>query len=337
MINTINQKPRSSEAQKSKESNLWIATLRGLAALLVFISHREINLSYDALFIIGRIGVVIFFLITGYLTYKSREKRNWKQYAFNRFLRMYPEFWILLLIHIVCTGLSNYSVQEVITNLTLFNEFLGYDCILGASWMMPIQVCFFFLFAVCSSLLNSRYHFPAIVLLGIGSIISGILRHTTGIPFPTAFALLLMVSFLGLSYFSFQHGRIKKKTFFIQILVFEVFLLVSTFLSYENWLSYLIAYNSGFIVFFLARKANLKIKAFIELGKIGFPFFLGASTPFILLQRITGKSFDQSTLYIIAVQFILALTYAYIITRFIEKPILKWGKTIEATLKNENI
>lgn len=77
----------------------WISSLRGLLVLLVFISHLELSfISTDLLFVIGRIGVVGFFLISGYLALISVQKRTTKEFYFNRFLRIYPMFWILLLI-----------------------------------------------------------------------------------------------------------------------------------------------------------------------------------------------------------------------------------------------
>ena len=54
----------------------WIASLRGLSALFVFFSHLTfLPVNGDALFVIGRVGVTCFFLITGYLVIQSRIKR----------------------------------------------------------------------------------------------------------------------------------------------------------------------------------------------------------------------------------------------------------------------
>ena len=50
----------------------WLASLRGLAAFLVFVSHlNNISVNSQVLFIIGRMGVVAFFLITGELDLHS--------------------------------------------------------------------------------------------------------------------------------------------------------------------------------------------------------------------------------------------------------------------------
>ena len=129
----------------------WISTLRGIAALLVFISHLYLVNGTSMGFIIGRIGVVWFFLITGYLSHDSRKSKSGKQYLFNRFVRMYPVYWILLLTYYIVTLFfsdTHASIISLLFNMTLFEEFLGLDCILGGSWMMPIQIAYFIIIGI---------------------------------------------------------------------------------------------------------------------------------------------------------------------------------------------
>lgn len=74
----------------------WLASLRGLMVFLVFFSHlTELPIDKDILFVFGRIGVAGFFLMSGFLAVRSVESRSLKQFAFNRFMRLYPIFWIL--------------------------------------------------------------------------------------------------------------------------------------------------------------------------------------------------------------------------------------------------
>ena len=65
----------------------WIESLRGVAVILVFISHLYLINGTHFGFVIGRIGVVIFFLLTGFLSIRSRKRRTGKQYFFNRFIK----------------------------------------------------------------------------------------------------------------------------------------------------------------------------------------------------------------------------------------------------------
>ena len=49
--------------------------------------------------------------------------------------------------------------------------------------------------------------------------------------------------------------------------------LYSDGLSYVNAISYLVAYNIGFVLFWCWHKFDLSNRLSIELGKVGFTFF----------------------------------------------------------------
>lgn len=200
----------------------WIESLRGIAALFVFISHLDYISGTPAGFIIGRIGVVLFFLISGYLAIGSRQKKTRVQYGFNRFSRMYPVYWIILILTFTLGHLLDrqyrFSIKDLILNMTLFHEFLGSECIIGASWMMPIQVCFFVSITVFNADFWTKQYLKLKTQLRIGtlefvtiglllcSIGTGYLRYRTGFPFPSAFFLLMTVAFLGLYWKKLEVG-----------------------------------------------------------------------------------------------------------------------------------
>lgn len=319
----------------------WIASIRGIAALLVFLSHLPIDLPYDIKFIIGRIGVVVFFMITGYLTIQSRGSKNTKQYLFNRFMRMYPVYWILLIL----TWLLNYnedgSIVNLIANATLFQEFLGFECIIGASWMMPIQVCYFILIAIIgvnifirkSGKENNKLKM-IIILFSIFSIFSGIIRRYMEIPFPTAFFLLMFIAFLGIAYNYYIERNISKKEIWSYWIIFEISMIISTLLSYKDmFVAYIIAYNLGIALFVLAKQIKLNLQLAKKLGEIGFTFFLGADVPYKLLSNFID--FQSSTVMLITgciLKFVFAICLAVLITKYIEKPLLKASKKIERKL-----
>lgn len=186
-----------------KHNGKQIATLRGIAVLMVFFSHLNLNLSKELLFISGRIGVVLFFLISGLLAYSSRYKKSLKQYIFNRFCRMYPVYWLLLILACI-TFEKQFSIMQVLTNFTLFQEFLGHKSILGASWMMPIQIIFFIfigiygvksLFAQVNIKSLSLANIEVImVITSLLTILCGALRYFTNKPWPTAIFLYQLYS-----------------------------------------------------------------------------------------------------------------------------------------------
>ena len=284
----------------------------------------------NLLFTIGRVGVTIFFLITGYLTYTSYKRRTGMQYLVNRLFRMYPEYWALLSVAFIFQ-IKSVSIPCWVANITLFNEFMGYGNILVASWMMPIQICFFvFIFFVGKYVAKSNAPKYWILFWGMVSLGAGYLRYITGKPIPTAFPLLFLVALLGIEFFIQENDKIQKMDIMCCLGVFEAVLIVSTKLSYDNWLYYVIAYNIGIVLFVFMSKQEWKSKLLIKLGEIGFPFFLCFDIIFSIMSRWELCEENQYMSPIACViHFVLSLIFAVIVTKWIEKPILRYGKALE--------
>ena len=280
----------------------------------------------DLLFIIGRIGVAGFFLISGYLAVTSLDRRNARQFLLNRFMRIYPVYWFLLLINFLLS--NNVGFKEFVWNLTLFEEFVGYEAMIGSSWMLPIMVLFFLLLLI---LKNGRKANGLFYITCVGSIVIGILRYMTGKPFPTALCLLMCVGLMG--YMQKQSNQLLNKELIRNLLLFEVNIVIASALSYGDkvyW--YFIAYNLAFVVYFLFQKYNWAFRLFDKLGELGFTFFLGASIPIKLIALFYPTITDLNCWVFVLVKFVLAVAFSYVITTRGEKPLLAWGKRMEKNL-----
>ena len=151
----------------------------------------------NLLFTIGRVGVTIFFLITGYLTYTSYKKRTGMQYLVNRLFRMYPEYWALLIVAFMFQ-IKSVSIPCWVANITLFNEFMGYGNILGASWMMPIQICFFvFIFFVGKYVMKSSAPKYWILFLGMVSLGGWLFEICYGKTYTNSVSIVILGCFTG--------------------------------------------------------------------------------------------------------------------------------------------
>nr|QIM10126.1 hypothetical protein Prevot485_2250 [uncultured Prevotella sp.] len=71
-----------------------------------------------------------------------------------------------------------------------------------------------------------------------------------------------------------------------------------------------------------------------KLGELGFTFFLGAGIPMCFLSRFIPATLSWNGYAVAMTQFILAIIFSYVITRWCEKPLLAWGKRIENIDKN---
>lgn len=304
----------------------WISSLRGLLVFLVFVSHLAIPIiSKDTLFVLGRIGVVGFFLISGYLAWTSVSRRTIKQFYFNRFIRIYPMYWILLLMLFLLS--DKYPLPEFLWNLTLFEEFVGCERIIGSSWMLPIMVIFFALLPFIKN--NSKKTEISWWLICAGCLIISILRFVSGKPFPTALCLLMCVGLLG-----FLDWQVDNKKLTSKILTFELLLVVCSYLSYgERVIYYFVAYNLGFAVYYIFKRRNFSIKVFDILGEQGFTFFLGASIPITVCFKLIPSIVNWEWYYCAFLQFVLTFLFSYILTQYCEKPMLRCCKDFEKKIK----
>ena len=127
--------------------------LRGLAALLVFISHSA-NLSLLPSFLgsgFGQIGVMIFFVLSGFLMShlyinKDFHRENVKSYALARIGRVFPLYFILLFISIL---ISKYFYTDFVYNFNASTELVRALTLVEAPyvfWTIPVEVQFYIVF-----------------------------------------------------------------------------------------------------------------------------------------------------------------------------------------------
>ncbi len=116
---------------KFKSQNL--TGIRAIAVLLVFTAHTPIR------HIIGDFGqeaVYIFFFLSAYLLTISLEKQNLKTFWNKRFWRIYPLYFILIII----LGFFNkYSIHDILLNLSFLQQ-LNNNFIIDVSWSLIIEV-----------------------------------------------------------------------------------------------------------------------------------------------------------------------------------------------------
>ena len=155
--------------------NPYFDYLRGISALLVLFFHWTTR--YDMLF--GHLGdypimvsrgsfaVLMFFLLSGYLSFRNIDKYQPKQFAKNRFFRLYPTYWICMVITAIIILLfmpnESVSIKDFFLNLTMLQMYLGADYIDGAYWTLSCEVLFYCLIIVVLLLKKGRYSMHVIL------------------------------------------------------------------------------------------------------------------------------------------------------------------------------
>ncbi len=124
------------------------------AALLVVLYHFISNQSTASEFPIlheftkfGYLGVPLFFIVSGFVIAISADNRGAFEFGISRFLRLYPTFWLCLFLT-VAVSLSfsgeTYTIFQILTNLTLLNEYFGTQNIDAVYWTLKAELRFYF-------------------------------------------------------------------------------------------------------------------------------------------------------------------------------------------------
>ncbi len=128
--------------------------LRGLAAVAVILGHwgeilaewtgsaglKAISFEY---FSAGRLGVVAFFCVSGFvIPFSFRGERPLLSFIISRFFRLYPAYWLSILLAVALTPFA-FSYRQIAANLTMAQHLLGEPDILGVYWTLIIELAFY--------------------------------------------------------------------------------------------------------------------------------------------------------------------------------------------------
>ncbi len=147
---------------------LHLDALRGLAALAVLINHccriaalragspemgeliRGLGIVH---FDLGRFGVVLFFMISGFvIPFSLKGDHALKHFAISRFFRLYPAYWLSLAAAIAVAALLDglhFPPLQIFANATMAAPLFRQEYISGVYWTLFIEVIFYL---VCATL-----------------------------------------------------------------------------------------------------------------------------------------------------------------------------------------
>ena len=170
-----------------------IDSLRAVAALLVVWLHfaqflRPIT-GADPWFLgflqaaprlvdFGRVGVIIFFAISGFVICRSfggpREGAG-KRFVIRRLCRLYPAYWVSMLGGVWVWWLCGYRLTGpmLAANATMGPMFLGQDCLIGVYWTLHVELIFY---ALCLCLHRTRWLEWPWTLTAVAIALAGISR-----------------------------------------------------------------------------------------------------------------------------------------------------------------
>ncbi len=274
----------------------WVDSLRGLAAIFVFISHlvlfQHTFSPFSSYFIkpveildLGKVGVVAFFMISGFVIPGSLEKQSTGRFVINRIFRLYPVYWISILV-VIALSPSIFAIKQILINLTMMQRMLGTADIEMVYWTLQVELIFYVICLVLyyfNKLFNERINSIIILLLLSLSMIGSLVRYFVGIKVPVMLSTSLCIMFLGLYFYQVMRNitQYRLSKFHLFLLTFSIAYIPICFFAYirltadnEIWWRFALGHISGIFLFMVFQLRSIKSPILLYLGKISYSVYL---------------------------------------------------------------
>jgi len=178
--------------------------LRGLAVLIVFISHaaNEGLLPYFFGHGFGQIGVMIFFLLSGFLMahlYISEDfnRVNVRKYILARIGRVVPLYFMVVFLSVLVSIYEPDFVFNLTDSSTVFRALAFIDAPY-IFWTIPVEVQFYFIFIGFWFIYKKNYRPTVLVLFFVLTLVPSIFLYAMYFKMPHIISLYSPAFFLGL-------------------------------------------------------------------------------------------------------------------------------------------
>jgi peptidoglycan/LPS O-acetylase OafA/YrhL len=224
----------------NKERFYEIDALRGIAAFSVCLFHF-------GEFRLGCVGVDLFFVISGFVIFLSiNSSHNLRNFWLSRIIRLYPTYWLSIVLAIFCSYLlnypiPNYSITNIIGNLTMLQPIFRAENFSGVFWTLYVELLFYLAISLIW-IINKFKNIESIIIVSLvlTAIINGL--HLTVLKEDVGFTRFFVITrflvplishiqffFAGIIFYLIYYQSININRIFILI-----FTLVSTSLSHKD-------------------------------------------------------------------------------------------------------
>ncbi|WP_225768496.1 acyltransferase [Inquilinus sp. Marseille-Q2685] len=333
-------------APTAKARLTYIDSLRGIAALLVVLMHNiqpiatgpVRTLIYDIVDP-GKVGVVVFFAISGFVIPFSFSKgpAPLRRFAISRLFRLYPAYWLSMvsyLVLLVAAGTTLPSLTTILANVTMIQAALGQPNVLGVYWTLFIEVLFYVLCAAAFAvglLRAPRFTLCASLAWLAVAIVFALARHFLERKVPVAIPLSLSIMFWGTLWREAIASRSEMhRRYAVWMLgAYVVIIPIVSLLAYdidlgleENWIRYLISYLAALAIFVtLTTVIRLSGRFSVLLGAISYSLYLFHVHARDAVELALSLA-DLHSIPLIAVPLSIftALLLAWVIFKLVERP-----------------
>jgi peptidoglycan/LPS O-acetylase OafA/YrhL len=181
--------PKPAKPSSTRTSRLaWLDALRGIAALFVVFDHltayvlQPVNSAVLKVFDPGLFGVLLFFLISGYIVPASLERKgSIRSFWISRVFRLFPLYFTVIGAVLVLHGFGHAAVRGTQSNVTastfahlfMLGDLLGGSDLINVLWTLAYEMVFYLLLTALFTLGWHKRSGRLAVTMAAGALVLG--------------------------------------------------------------------------------------------------------------------------------------------------------------------
>lgn len=336
----------------------YIDALRGIAAMMVVLQHGVetafshapadsmlrywVKLAFLDDFNIGRVGVVAFFCISGFVVpFSFAGQAPLRGFVVSRVFRLYPAYWLSIPCALAIYG-GGYSPFAVAADATMVQKLLHQPDIIGVYWTLFIEIIFY---AMCFAafacrVLSSPVHLfaglcallTAAVAMSMAHLVSHHFGGSGSIPFFLAVMILGTLIRLRELDHNGAAGRLAGVAFIAIVVAAPLIAYCgqSSDTTGAGWIAQFTGCYVGLLLFFICvRRQAFGGPVTLFLGSISYALYLFHTLAGAFLDRmLSGMSFPWSAAVFLPSMILLSVAVATVVHFLIERPAIAAGRSI---------
>lgn len=313
---------------------LSLDTVRGAAIIAVLCSHflGTIRFGDDvdhALIVLGRGGVTLFFLLSGYLIFRNVQTQPIATFIGRRFFKVMPSYWLNIIVILIADlsidNFTHFPLRSYLASLLAVSDLLGVEPVSGVFWTLLIEIKFYVFIAIQYALFGRRYIHIILVALVMFAVIAWAIRgHGSQ-----------LLAYFPVFYLGIEIRLAEEDHWDLQALVrlaaVMVLLAGSLYLCLDQYklgsAGYLVASS---IVFVIALRNNISNRLISILGVTSYSNYLFHAIAGGFVFAMLGYRQGLAEIFGVAAAAIVATATAVVLYRVVEVPMVNLGRRLTA-------
>ena len=332
--------------------------LRGLAALLVLYQHllevvgnaapagsfARLHLDWTMAWLdLGKVGVVVFFAISGYIVPSSLSGTSPRLgFVVSRLFRLYPAYWLSLAAAAVLLpmfGTPAFPVEQLLANATMLQKLFRQEDVLGVYWTLLIELFFYALCFVlfCAGRLSSARTLAIVFGITLGIAVVAALMRSEGVKaapvgLPLYLAVMLFGACLRLATIERDAQARRHAVHMLGALLVVIPLAWATAYDEhshkESVFADIAAFWLALLVFVVTLKRHtFAVRPLIYAGAISYPLYLFHPLALDLARQLAALTAWPGSAWVqVAATLVLTLATAHVVHHHVERPSIRFGK-----------